>query len=197
MVGVMTVLIVDDHPLVRGALTQQVLSLLPGAHVLAAGSAAQARTAASRARRLDLILLDMNLPDGDGLNLLGEWKAGMPNVPVVVVTGEPEAERAAASAGAAGFVSKTAPESALREVIGGALRLPAPGPGDLRHALDALTLRQQEVLRALIAGKSNLDIATQLSISEPTVKVHLTAIFKALRVVSRTQAVLAVRNVGW
>lgn len=191
-----TVLIVDDHPLVRGALMQQITSLLPMANVIAAGNADQARTAARQATKLDLVLLDFNLPDSDGLALLNEWRTTLPGVPVIVVTGEAHVAQAVQDAGAAAFVPKSASESTLRDAIAQALRI--PGADDAtRTALDMLTPRQQEVLRALVAGKSNLDIANHLDISEPTVKVHLTAIFKLLGVVSRTQAVLSARAAGW
>ncbi|HEV2612304.1 MAG TPA: response regulator transcription factor [Noviherbaspirillum sp.] len=191
-----TVLIVDDHPLVRGALMQQITSLLPMANVIAAGSADQARTAARQAAKLDLVLLDFNLPDSDGLALLNEWRTTLPGVPVIVVTGESHVAQAVQDAGAAAFVPKSASESTLRDAIAQALRIPG-ADGATRTALDMLTPRQQEVLRALVAGKSNLDIANHLDISEPTVKVHLTAIFKLLGVVSRTQAVLSARAAGW
>ncbi len=191
-----TVLIVDDHPLVRGALMQQITSLLPMANVIGAGNADQARTAARQATKLDLVLLDFNLPDSDGLTLLNEWRSTLPGVPVIVVTGESHVAQAVRDAGAAAFVPKSASESTLRDAIAQALRI--PGADDAtRTALDMLTPRQQEVLRALVAGKSNLDIANHLDISEPTVKVHLTAIFKLLGVVSRTQAVLSARAAGW
>jgi DNA-binding NarL/FixJ family response regulator len=194
-----TVLIVDDHPLVRGALMQQITSLLPFANVIAAGSADQARSAVKQAAKLDLILLDFNLPDADGLALLNEWRTTMPGVPVIVVTGETHVAQSVQDAGAAAFVPKSASESTLRDTIVQALCLPHPdgAAGAARPALDMLTPRQQDVLRALVAGKSNLDIANYLEISEPTVKVHLTSIFKLLGVVSRTQAVLAARAAGW
>ncbi|WP_334188607.1 response regulator transcription factor [Noviherbaspirillum sp.] len=191
-----TVLIVDDHPLVRGALMQQITSLLPLANVIAAGNADQARSAARQASKLDLVLLDFNLPDADGLALLIEWRSTMPGVPVIVVTGETHVAQAVQDAGAAAFVPKSASESTLRDAIAQALRIPG-ADGAMRSALEMLTPRQQEVLRALVAGKSNLDIANHLDISEPTVKVHLTAIFKLLGVVSRTQAVLSARAAGW
>lgn len=191
-----TILIVDDHPLVRSALMQQVTSLLPFANVLSAGNAEQARCAVELTPAPDLILLDINLPDVDGLNLLKEWQK---SVPVIVVTGEIDVSQAVENAGATAFVPKSASEFSLREAIVQALGLASAdgATGVLRPALETLTPRQQEVLRALVAGKSNLDIANHLDISENTVRVHLTAIFKALGVVSRTQAVLSARAAGW
>jgi DNA-binding NarL/FixJ family response regulator len=195
-----TVLIVDDHPLVRSALTQQLASLLPGVTVLAADSVEIAERTAAQAQVLDLIILDINLPDGDGVALLRQWQANIPDVPVIVVSGESEDEAAqrAKNAGAISFVAKSAPECALRDAIGKALKLSTvTGNADSFSVFDTLTARQQAVLRALVAGMSNLDIANHMDISELTVKAHLTAIFKALGVVSRTQAVLAARAAGW
>lgn len=192
-----TILIVDDHALVRSGLTQQVRSLLPTATVLTAGSAELALHLVMEAAALDLIILDLNLPDGNGLTLLKKWHARMPLVPVIVVSGETEQQvsRQVMSAGAAIFVTKSASESTLREAIAKTLKLPAAT--NPAGALDMLSARQQEVLRALVAGMSNLDIANHMNISELTVKAHLTAIFKVLGVVSRTQAVLAARAAGW
>ncbi|HVL75485.1 MAG TPA: response regulator transcription factor [Noviherbaspirillum sp.] len=198
--AVTTVLIVDDHPLVRSALIQQVYSLLPAATVLTAGTVELARRTASLASSIDLVILDLNLPDENGLSLLCHWGRTMPDVPVIVVSGESEDRRIgeARAAGARAFVAKNASEASLRLAIAEVLQLPvAPEAARAATAFDALTARQQQVLRALVAGKSNLDIANQLSISEPTVKVHLTAIFRRLGVVSRTQAVLAARAAGW
>lgn len=194
-----TVLIVDDHPLVRSALLQQVTSLLPFANVLTAGNASEARRATHAGPKPKLILLDVNLPDVNGLSLLEEWRQSLPDVPVIIVTGEEDAALAAGHAGAAALVPKTASEATLCDVIVQVLQLEGAegSTGAFRPALETLTPRRQEVLRALVAGRSNLDIANQLGISELTVKVHLTAIFKALGVVSRTQAVLAARAAGW
>lgn len=194
-----TILIVDDHPLVRTALSQQVTYLLPSANVLFSSDAESAARIVTQTPDLGLILLDFKLHNGNVLSLLKTWTAEKRNVPVIVVSGmcETEVEPLVLAAGAAAFVAKTASEDCLRQAIARVLTLAEDGTVAPAAVLNLLTNRQQAVLRALLAGMSNLDIANHLQISELTVKTHLTAIFKVLSVVSRTQAVLLARAAGW
>lgn len=211
-------LVVDDHPLVREALASVLRSVDPDATVIEAGTAALAREAVAADPALDLILLDLRLPDGDGLALLDEFSAACPATAVVMLSGERDGAtvRRALDAGAAGFI----PKSESREVLARAISLvlaggvyvprealaappaavspPAvqgrPEPQARADALASLGLteRQHEVLDLLMQGLSNKLICRRLDLSEPTVKAHVGAILRALKVASRTEAVVAV-----
>ena len=208
----MKFLVVDDHALIRDAMQTLVAQLDGEAQVLLAGNGAQARTVLARERDVDLTLLDLGLPDADGLELLGEFRRAYPTMAVVVLSGERDAAivRRALDAGAAGFIPKTEPRevlaSALSLVLAGGCYVPrealgaqpeparaaGPGPHDL-----GLTQRQIEVLALIMRGRTNKHICRQLNLAEPTVKNHVTAILRALKVKSRTEAVLAVTRLGW
>jgi DNA-binding NarL/FixJ family response regulator len=187
---------------------------------MAARDAEQGLATAAENPDLDLVLLDLALPGMSGFNLIGKLHERLPSLPVVVLSAleEPENVRHAINAGAMGFVPKSAATRVLIEVLQQVLEgnvtvplaLQSSGP-PVSHALpgatgDALsatepdvallTLRQLEVLSRVCQGKTNKQIATELGLSEKTVKAHVTAIFKVLGVVNRTQAVLVARRVG-
>jgi DNA-binding NarL/FixJ family response regulator len=208
----MKILVVDDHVLIREALRGLFSELKPDATVLEAPDAA--RTVALLAEQPDiaLILLDLSLPDCDGLVLLAELRAHHPGIPVVVLSGFPDRANVvqALDHGALGFI----PKSAGREVMTSALNLvfsggvyippeilgsgtptalkPQASPADL-----GLTERQVDVLALMMQGKSNKAICRRLELAEPTVKNHVTAILKTLGVSNRTEAVLAASARGW
>lgn len=158
----------------------------------------------------DLIVLDLGLPDMDGFDLLARIRARCPSVPIVVVSATEKVQdmRRAIAAGALGFVAKSTPPArllqAMRRVLAGELEVPdalrepaAAATGQMAAAGgETLSDRQLDVLRLVCAGKSNKFIAQELALSEKTVKGHITAIFKALDVVNRTQAALAARERG-
>jgi len=211
----MKFLVVDDHPLVREALTSLLLELRPGAAVLQAATGAGALAALGGA--VDLVLLDLRLPDGCGLELLRTIGQTSIGTAVVMLSGDLDRHtvQAALAAGAVGYIPKTEP----REIIAGALGLvlaggvyvppvalpavaPAALPGRLHEgsvtpAECGLTERQLEVLALLMQGKNNKQICRALGLAEPTVKNHVSAILRALDVGSRTEAVLAVARLGW
>src|SRR5262249_13466595 len=168
---------------------------------------------------LDLVLLDLALPGMSGFNLIGKLHERAASLPVVVLSAleEPENVRHAINAGAMGFVPKSAATrvliEVLQQVLEGNVTVPRalqssgppvsdalPGGGDSQNSSEPdvalLTLRQLEVLSRVCQGKTNKQIATELGLSEKTVKAHVTAIFKVLGVVNRTQAVLVARRVG-
>lgn len=205
----MNLLLVDDHALFRGGL-KSLLQELGGDLVLdEAGNFTQALERAS-ARRYDLILLDLNMPGLNRLDALTALREAVPEVPVVVLSGEdePAVVRAAIERGAMGFIPKTATQEvliqALRLVLARGVYLPvsvldAPAParaGEPASALPGLTPRQIEVLRCVIRGKPNKVIARDLDISEATVKVHLSSVLRALGVRNRTEAVYAAAKLG-
>lgn len=206
----MKVLLIDDHALFRDALSLMLQARLSGLELLHAGSLAEALRLQQRHDDIRLALLDLALPDSEGVASLQRWREQAAQVPVVVLSADdrPETVLAAIDAGAAGFIPKTAQgrvlEDALRHVLDGRAFVPPRTYGtldDLRGApatAEALDLspRQLEVLRLVIEGKTNKMICRELALSESTVKTHLAAIFRRLAVETRTQAVVAAARLG-
>jgi len=215
----MDILVVDDHALIREALRGVLRELMPEATVLEARDAQQAMQVLTDHANLALIVLDLNLPDRDGFALLADVRRLYPTVSVVVLSGFHDRANVvrALDHGALGFI----PKSASREVMIGALNLVFSGgvyiPPEILGQRDAatgepsataerphpspaslgLTDRQIAVLALMMQGKSNKAICRVLDLAEPTVKNHVTAILKALKVSNRTEAVVAVAALGW
>ena len=201
-----SVLIVDDHPVVRRGL-RVLLEVAGGVEV--AGEAGDGDTALALAAEHtpDVILLDLKLPGVDGIAVLAALKARDSAARVLVLTSatEPALASLALRSGAAGLLYKDVDPDALvraiRSVHDGHLLLAADAAGTLVHAasqaasLDALTGREREVLAELARGRSNREIARALRISEKTVKAHVSSVLAKLGVQDRTQAaLLAVRQ---
>jgi DNA-binding NarL/FixJ family response regulator len=208
----MKILVVDDHELIREALRGLFRDLKPDATLLEAADAAGAMALLAEQPDIALILLDLSLPDRDGLELLAELRARWPGISVVVLSGF--ADRAnvvqALDRGALGFIPKSAGRevmtSALSLVFSGGVYIPTeilasrsptavkaqPLPTEL-----GLTGRQTDVLALMMQGKSNKAICRRLDLAEATVKNHVTAILKVLGVSNRTEAVLAASARGW
>jgi len=201
-----SVLIVDDHPVVRRGL-RVLLEVQEGIEV--AGEAGDGDTALALAAEHtpDLILLDLKLPGMDGIAVLCALKARDSAARVLVLTSatEPALASLALRSGAAGLLYKDVDPDALvraiRSVHDGHLLLAADAAGTLVQAaghqsgLDALTSREREVLAELARGRSNREIARALRISEKTVKAHVSSVLAKLGVQDRTQAaLLAVRQ---
>lgn len=208
----MKILIVDDHALIRDALRGVLAAMRNDAVVLEASRSSAALELAARNPDIELILLDLALPDCDGFVTLSELRERYPEMAVAVLSASRNKEDIARALklGAQGFI----PKSAHREVMLGALNLifsggiyvppevlddtaSTPDPGtaierSLPPALElGLTPRQREVLLLMMQGKSNKAICRALDLAEPTVKNHVTAILKALRATNRTEAVVA------
>ena len=212
----MKILIVDDHPLIREALRQVLTALDKELTLLEAQTCAEALSMADRNPDLDLVLLDLGLPDAAGSDALTQMRERFPSIPVVVLSAseEPRVVTSAIDAGAMGFIPKTASNqvllNALRLVLAGGVYLPREvllhGAGNSRTGTEAaagpraedirLTARQRDVLALLVQGKPNKLICRALHLAEGTVKIHVTAILKALNVSNRTQAVIAVSRLG-
>jgi DNA-binding NarL/FixJ family response regulator len=198
------ILLVDDHALFRAGLRLLVSTILRNVQVFEAGSLAQALETTSAHAGISLCLLDLVLEDGGGLDALAAMRSAAPEVAVVVVSATQDAAtiRACLDAGAMSFVPKSMPApaltQALRRVLSGHVFLPeqvlpaAPPPG----ARTGLSRRQLDVLSALSRGLPTKSIARELAISEHTVKEHLTALFQALRVTNRTEAVIVASRLG-
>lgn len=218
----MKILIVDDHPLIREALRHVLTMLDNQLELIEAQNCAEAMTAAAANPALDLVLLDLGLPDADGITALTQMRERHPATPVVVLsaTEQPAMVTRAIDAGAMGFIPKTSSNqlllNALRLVLSGGVYLPvevlrqqqeAPETARVTTENNAgpagtprdkgLTTRQSEVLALMVQGKPNKLICRDLNLAEGTVKIHVTAILKALGVTNRTQAVIAVGRLGW
>jgi len=197
------VLLVDDHPVVRQGL-RTFLDLQPDITVVGEAPDGASGVTAAEDLHPDVILLDLRMPGSDGLDALRGLREHANPARVLVITSftEPAAVLPAVRAGAAGYVYKDidppALAAAIRSVHAGHVLLHPDvarllARGDLR-ATD-LTAREREVLAELARGQSNREIARALSLSEKTVKTHVSAILGKLGVQDRTQAALrAVRS---
>jgi len=197
---VISVLIVDDHPVVRQGL-RALLEVQDDMTV--AGEAGDGPAAISLAESLrpDIVLLDLKLPGMDGVAVLRPLRAAGLRVLVLTSATEPSAAAAAVRAGAAGVVYKDIDPAALvraiRSVHDGNMLLAPEALGSLIRGsrADTLTAREREVLAGIADGRSNREIARLLRVSEKTVKAHVSAVLAKLGVQDRTQAaVYAVRH---
>jgi DNA-binding NarL/FixJ family response regulator len=203
-----TLLIADDHPLFRDAIAAVIEAGLPGSRLLQADSLAGALRQAEACEALDLLLLDLGLPDAEGLSGLQALREALPWLPVAIVSAEQERHTIleAIDLGAVGYIPKSTPREALLVALAGILEgriylppdimrrppatRPSPPPADLSPHLATLTAKQLEVLARLSRGASNKLIARELDIAETTVKTHVSAILRKLGVASRVQAIL-------
>lgn len=200
-------LIADDHPLFRDALHRAAAALLPSARIAEVDSLAGLQGALERDSDIDLLLLDLHMPGASGFSGLVFVRAHYPQVPVIVVSGNEEAEvmRRAMAHGASAYIPKSLPTVQMGEAIQSVLdgdtwmppdaraaghRLPAD-EADIARRLRDLTPQQFRVLMMLADGLLNKQIAWELGVSEATVKAHMTAILKKLGASNRTQAVVA------
>src|SRR3954447_16339685 len=198
--------IADDHPLFRGALREAVTGLIEHAEIAEAGTFEEVPKLLDKGSDVDLVLLDLAMPGVRGFSGLMYLRAQYPSVPVVVVSAndDPTVIRRCMDFGASGFIPKTlgveAMRSAIAQVLEGGVWTPPDidlkagndGEGaDLIERLATLTPQQVRVLMMLSEGLLNKQIAYNLSVSEATVKAHVSAILKKLDVESRTQAVIA------
>ncbi len=204
----MKILVVDDHALVREGLRQVLKGLDTPLDVLQAGTCEQAFALANTHGDLDLVLLDYHLPDMNGLEALAIFGEQHPELPIVLLSGQANTQimRQVLQAGAAGFVTKSAVSDemlrAVRSVLDGFVYVPqelqnACNPANEAVDRPPLTQRQELVLRCLLDGLANREIAEQLHISEETVKTHVAAILRHFDVQNRTQAVVAAGREGY
>ena len=211
-----SVLLVDDHGLVRHGLQLLLQETMPNLHVRVADSLASAVDTLSHEGRFDLVLLDLTLGDVHGMAGLRRLRSDFPYVPVVVVSAQDDRDTvlAALDAGAMGFISKAAPPDELRQAMRDVLvdrRIHLPqsvsqvatrqvgGSGRSLSELAALGLteRQIEVLALVVQGLRNKEIARRLDISEVMVKKHITPALQALGVPDRTKLLVALSAHGY
>jgi DNA-binding NarL/FixJ family response regulator len=216
----MKILIVDDHALIRDALQGVLKKLKRGAVVLEASDSRQAMEAVAEHADIKLIMLDLNLPDRHGFSLLAELRQRYPAIAIVVMSAIQDRSNVmkALDLGVAGYIPKSARRevmlSALQLIFSGGVYIPAEilAREETVHSIPipqrearpivspseiGLSERQLDVLAHLMQGKNNKVICRVLGLAEPTVKNHVTAILRALKVTNRTQAVVAVNELGW
>ncbi len=201
-----SIIVADDHPLFRGALKQAVSGIFSDLTVIEAGTLEETVEALSGRAETDLVLLDLKMPGVSGFSGLTFLRSQHPAVPIIVVSGVDDSAtiRTCMEFGAAGYIPKTTPidvmNKAIRSVLAGGTWTPPDIPlgeladketGDLIRRLASLTPQQMRVLTMLSEGLLNKQIAYELSVSEATVKAHVSAILMKLGVESRTQAVIA------
>lgn len=218
----MKVLIADDHRLIIEGVKIKLAELDPGVEAVVAMNLEELdRAVAAHADELDLALVDIAMPGTQGYQHVARLRTQAPALPVIVLSGSEDVDlmRSLIDLGVLGFIPKAySPEvmlSAIRLVLAGGIYIPplllanaqaqgwqpdtptAP-PVDANRSVDGLrnllTERQIDVMRLLSQGKPNKLIARDLGISEGTVKIHLAAIFRALNVRNRVEAVVASRK---
>ena len=207
----LTIIIADDHPLFRGALKQAVEGLAGEQFILEAGDFDDARRVARETPEADLMLLDLAMPGMSGFSGLMSLRAEFSGLPIVIVSASDDSGtvRKALELGASGFISKSSGLDEIRAgihaVLEGDIRVPEghlsaadedPGVCELLEGLRSLTPQQSRVLTMLGEGLLNKQIAYELSVSEATIKAHVSAILLKLNVDSRTQAVIKLGRIN-
>ncbi len=207
-----SLLVADDHPLFRDALQAVISGGLADSQLLEAESLADAVALIETNSELDLLLLDLSLPDAEGLEGLTRLREEFPWLPVAIVSAHQERQLVldAITLGAVGYIPKSTPReallAALTQILEGQLYLPPdvmrrPAPRatwepSASHAtsnserLARLTDKQLEVLACMKRGMSNKHIARELLIAETTVKTHVSAILRKLKATSRVHAIV-------
>ena len=207
----MKVLIVDDHAVFRDGLKLLVSELPEAPEILEAANADQAHSVAQAHPDLDLVLMDLEMPGGGGMQGLRGFREHFPSTPVVICSASDSATviRAALDAGASGYLPKSMGSKELRAALGvvlaGGVFIPptvidsdaedvqTAGKRRLARA-DGLTARQIDVLALIARGLTNREICGVLEIAENTVKTHVKAILEALEVTNRAEAAIVARE---
>jgi DNA-binding NarL/FixJ family response regulator len=193
--------LVDDHPIALSGLDAALATIEDMEVVGHAGSIAEARELAV-GDKIDVMLLDIRLPDGNGLELLSEI-GRQPRPAVIVISSFDLSQYVAAAVrfGAQGFVLKTAPLAvlidAIRRVADGGSAFSAEQLREARTSFVTLTPREREVLRLVLAGCSNDEIATRLHVVTKTVEVHLSRLYYRFGAMSRTELALRAERERW
>jgi DNA-binding NarL/FixJ family response regulator len=213
------ILLIDDHTLFREGVQLLLKQLDDGVDVLSAGTCKHGLELAASHPDVDLVLLDLELPDQSRLEGLDTFRERQPGLPVVMMSARDDSATVveALDHGAMGFIPKTSSTelmlNALRLVFAGGTYIPLeaisghgsiPAPATTSAAQQprrtladlGLTSRQVDVLRLLVKGRSNKLICRELDLAEGTVKTHMTAVLRALHVTNRTQAIIAIAKLG-
>lgn len=198
------VLLIDDHPLFRRALRSVVKSALPSLVTSEADSLAKARAILTKDSGFSLILLDLSLPDCQGLKGLLLLQSEFSQVPIAIVSSTSDSGTVgrAMAFGAAGFISKSSSGEeiavALRSILAGEIVAPPaaydqPLP-EIVESIAHLSPAQLRILLSLQRGLRNKEIAFEMGVTERTVKAYMTTMFRKLHVTTRTQAVIAAQS---
>ena len=211
----MNLLLVDDHALFREGLRELLANISPGVSIREAACVEDAIDEC-KLTNFRMVLLDLGLSTSDGLGTLDAFRVAVPEVPVIVLSGDedPRHMKSAIDLGAVGFIPKAHTSklmiAALRFVLAGGIYLPpnllhedielekpsAAAAGAVAAAYARLSPRQREVATLLLQGNSNKVIARRLALSEGTVKAHVSAIFQIIGAKSRVEAVIIAAKSG-
>lgn len=211
----MKLLLCDDHAVFRSGL----MGTLGGNRTdfVEASTADEAISQLTSDDDVDAVLLDRSMPGGEPWDSLTRLRAEHPSIPVIIVSGseDPDTVRTAVDLGAAGFIAKSFPPQVYRAALdlvlqggiylppqilaaaavnGGSVAAPSKPRGRRRDGASKLTVRQRDVAELLVQGLTNAETASVLGIAEGTFKTHMSAIFDALDVTNRTEAVLAIQE---
>lgn len=208
MIDSMKIILADDHPLFRQALTITLKANFANAEIFEAQTIPELEQYLEQAQDADLLLLDLDIPGAQGFNSLINIRRSYPDLGVVVISGYEDKEtiHKAMSHGAAGFIPKSTPVPemllAIKEVLTGKLWTPdGEFNADAQHIATAddkiasLTPKQRKILLMFADGLLNKQIAYELGLSESTIKSHASTIFLKLGVRNRTQAVIVLNEV--
>lgn len=205
----MKAVLADDHVLIREGFALLLQQVEFGASCLACGTLEDALGLLEKNGDADLLFLDLNMPGMKGANSIEAIHRIYPGLPIIILSGEESHAQITAllAAGASGYIPKSSSAtvmiSAIRLVLAGGIYVPSQllddaATGALRQMVAGpeiqLTERQTDVLRLLAAGKPNKTICRELEMSEGTVKAHINAIYRNLRVVNRTEAALVAQR---
>jgi DNA-binding NarL/FixJ family response regulator len=211
------VLMVDDHVLFRDGMRYVLQQLADDVEVIDSGNFVDGMKQAANNPDIDLALLDLNMPGSEGVKSILAFHESNPGIPLVVVSGSDQRDdiEKVMEYGAMGFISKMSSSkimlAALRMVLDGGVYLPPQLLQQAMVGLDQggmdkrsvrsnknwLTTRQMQTLQLLAEGLSNKEISERLNLAEGTVKIHTAAVYQALRVNSRLEAVSAARRLGF
>ncbi len=206
----MRILLADDHPLFREGVKPVLEKLDPDVEILEAIDFPSAFETMHRAEEVDLVLMDLYMPGMAGVEGVTRFRATFPEAPVVILSASEQIDdiQRLLAAGALGYITKSSPSDtilgALRLVLAGGVYVPpalldnseGTPPSLVSSRYPALSYRQIQVLRELAKGQSNRQIGFVLDVTEGTVKLHMAAIFRILKVNNRTEAVLVAQKMG-
>lgn len=193
-------LLIDDHPLFRNGFAAMLAQFRPDWVLHVASNAAEGCAVIACHSGIELAIVDIQLPDGDGFSAVTQMRTIDPTLSCIVISGREDAtaRTRAESCGASGFIGKTdSPEdmvAAIEHVLSGHRGFDRAGIGIISSPV--LSVRQSEVLALLAQGHANKEIRYRLGIAERTVRAHLTDLFGLLGVSSRVQAILRARELG-
>ncbi len=203
-----TIIVADDHPLFRDALSQAIYASLEQAQIKEVCDIPSLQKTVEQNPQTQLILLDLRMPGAHGFSGLIHLSAHHPETPVIIVSAHSESDviRRAMDHGASGFLPKSSSmdeiQQAVTQVMNGEIWLPEYYDADtagsteeemnIAGVLSTLTPQQFRVATMIAQGLLNKQIAYELNVTEATIKAHATEIFRKLGVHSRTQAVLAI-----